>query len=43
VWFSTPEGEQVKDIRSGDQVDADPDAWLPPAEDLRPGLVRPGA
>jgi histidyl-tRNA synthetase len=43
VWFSTPEGEQVKDIRSGDQVDADANAWLPPAEDLRPGLVRPEA
>jgi histidyl-tRNA synthetase len=40
VWFSTPEGEQVKDIRSGDQVAADASAWLPPAEDLRPGLVR---
>ena len=33
VWFSSGE---VKDIRSGEQVPADPDAWLPPAEDLRP-------
>ncbi|MEA4943104.1 MAG: histidine--tRNA ligase [Propionicimonas sp.] len=33
VWFS---GNEVKDIRSGEQLPADPDAWLPPAEDLRP-------
>ena len=37
VWFSSGE---VKDIRSGEQVPADPDAWLPPAEDLRPTVVR---
>jgi histidyl-tRNA synthetase len=37
VWFSTGE---VKDIRSGEQVPADPDAWLPPAADLRPVVVR---
>ncbi len=36
VWFSSNE---VKDIRSGEQVPADPDAWLPPAEDLRPVVV----
>ena len=35
VWFSSGE---VKDIRSGDQLPADPDAWLPPAEDLRPAV-----
>ena len=41
VWF--PSGDpapgsvgQVKDIRSGEQVDADPQEWSPPAEDLRP-------
>lgn len=33
VWFSSNE---VKDIRSGDQVAADPQSWLPPGEDLRP-------
>ena len=33
VWFG--EGS-VKDIRSGDQSDADPDTWTPPASDLRP-------
>ncbi len=41
VWFpgAGAGGDQVKDIRSGEQVDADPSAWDPPAEDLRPGLV----
>ena len=32
---------QVKDIRSGDQVDADPDAWDPPATDLHQTIVTP--
>ena len=37
VWFTNPEGAtEVKDIRSGDQVAADPDRWEPPREDLRP-------
>jgi len=35
VWFSSGE---VKDIRTGEQVPADPDVWEPPAEDLRPGV-----
>lgn len=39
VWFATAEGHQVKDIRSGDQVVADPADWTPPAEDLRPTIV----
>jgi len=39
VWFSSGE---VKDIRSGDQVAADPDTWTPPDADLRPRVV-PGA
>ncbi len=44
VWFPAAEGDgQVKDIRSGDQVDADADAWAPPASDLRPGIVRSDA
>ena len=35
VWFpGTP--HEVKDIRSGDQVEADPDEWNPPIEDLAP-------
>ena len=33
VWFPPT---SVKDIRSGDQVDADPATWAPPAEDLIP-------
>ncbi len=37
VWFSSGE---VKDIRSGAQVAADPAAWLPPEADLRPCVVR---
>lgn len=31
---------QVKDIRSGEQVPASADAWAPPAEDLKPRVVR---
>ena len=30
------DGHEVKDIRSGEQVAADPDTWTPPAEDLHP-------
>ena len=40
VWFLQADGtHQVKDIRSGDQVDADPGSWLPPEKDLRPTEV----
>lgn len=39
VWFASGE---VKDIRTGEQVAADPDSWQPPAEDLRPGIVSAG-
>ncbi|MDQ3485522.1 MAG: histidine--tRNA ligase [Actinomycetota bacterium] len=41
VWFPATDGsgDQVKDIRSGDQVDADPVSWQPPAVDLRPHVV----
>lgn len=38
VWFSTDDGEQVKDIRSGEQVVADAAQWVPPASDLTPEL-----
>lgn len=35
VWFTHADGtHEVKDIRSGEQVSADPAAWAPPAEDL---------
>jgi histidyl-tRNA synthetase len=40
VWFPGGEGShQVKDIRSGDQVDVDVDTWMPPHDDLRPQVV----
>jgi histidyl-tRNA synthetase len=39
VWFpGTP--HEVKDIRSGEQVDADPATWMPPESDLRPQVIR---
>ncbi|WP_104103795.1 histidine--tRNA ligase [Arthrobacter sp. 08Y14] len=35
VWFTSEDGShEVKDIRSGEQVPADPQTWTPPAEDL---------
>ncbi|MFB9377847.1 histidine--tRNA ligase [Kineococcus gynurae] len=43
VWFAGAAedgGDQVRDIRSGEQVDADAHRWDPPAEDLRPRVVR---
>ncbi|MCA1982744.1 histidine--tRNA ligase [Nocardioides nematodiphilus] len=39
VWFATADGDQVKDIRSGDQVAADAATWQPAPEDLRPQIV----
>jgi histidyl-tRNA synthetase len=40
VWF--PEGasggDEVRDIRSGDQVPADPATWSPPPGDLHPSI-----
>jgi histidyl-tRNA synthetase len=48
VWF-TVRGEdgslahEVKDIRSGEQVSADPASWSPPAEDLRPVVRAAGS
>jgi histidyl-tRNA synthetase len=41
VWFPAADAgasDQVKDIRSGDQVDADAASWAPPEEDLRPRI-----
>ncbi|WP_406833230.1 histidine--tRNA ligase [Pedococcus sp. KACC 23699] len=50
VWFpgagdsngDVAEGsrDQVKDIRSGEQVDADAATWQPPANDLHPQILR---
>ncbi|CAM3215351.1 histidine--tRNA ligase [Nocardioides dubius] len=40
VWFAQADGtHQVKDIRSGEQVEADPATWTPPANDLRPTIA----
>jgi histidyl-tRNA synthetase len=43
VWFpraaGTAEEDTVKDIRSGEQVAADPASWRPPESDLRPQVV----
>jgi histidyl-tRNA synthetase len=37
VWFPGADGAgEVKDIRSGDQVPADPQTWMPPAQDVTP-------
>ncbi|MGC4773463.1 histidine--tRNA ligase [Micromonospora sp. DT44] len=41
VWFPGADGtpDEVKDIRSGEQVAADAQAWTPPAGDLKPAVV----
>ncbi len=41
VWFpgAGEDGDQVKDIRSGEQVDADAATWQCPAADLKAGVV----
>jgi histidyl-tRNA synthetase len=39
VWFAARDGHEVKDIRSGAQVPADPATWTPPDEDVRPHVV----
>ncbi|MGH3366191.1 MAG: ATP phosphoribosyltransferase regulatory subunit, partial [Nocardioidaceae bacterium] len=38
VWFPGAQHE-VKDIRSGEQVGADPASWTPPPSDIRPQVV----
>ncbi|MDT0201465.1 histidine--tRNA ligase [Nocardioides sp. AE5] len=40
VWFTDRDGgHQVKDIRTGEQVAADPDTWSPPETDLKPTVL----
>ncbi|MEV7431306.1 histidine--tRNA ligase [Nocardioides sp. NPDC092400] len=39
VWFTGDDGHQVKDIRTGEQVAADPATWTPPTSDHRPKVV----
>ncbi|MEV4489325.1 histidine--tRNA ligase [Micromonospora coxensis] len=36
VWFPGAEGDEVKDIRSGEQTAAAAGEWTPPREDLKP-------
>ncbi|MFC4786190.1 histidine--tRNA ligase [Nocardioides sp. MAHUQ-72] len=43
VWFVGDDGHEVKDIRTGEQVSADPATWSPPVEDLRPHVVSTGS
>ncbi|MDV3222311.1 histidine--tRNA ligase [Intrasporangium sp.] len=42
VWFpgAGDSGDEVKDIRTGEQVPASADSWVAPAEDLRPTVTR---
>jgi histidyl-tRNA synthetase len=41
VWFPQGEGaDEVRDIRSGEQVSADPASWAPPDDDLHPVVRR---
>lgn len=37
VWF--PSANEIKDIRTGEQVAADPDTWMPSDADLRPQVI----
>lgn len=41
VWFPGMEGEAdtVKDIRSGEQIEADASTWTPSAKDLNPRVI----
>ena len=40
VWFVQTDGShQVKDIRTGEQVDADPSTWTPPSNDLHQQVI----
>lgn len=41
VWFPSSEGHEVKDIRTGEQVAAEPDQWRPPLADVVPSVVVP--
>ena len=40
VWFPQPDGShEVRDLRSGEQVPADPTEWRPPDSALRPTVI----
>ena len=42
VWFPGEDGDEVRDIRSGEQVPAEAASWRPPAADLVPQLLTGG-
>ncbi len=44
VWFpgASEAGDEVKDIRSGEQLPAQAESWMPPAADLVPQVTRIG-
>jgi histidyl-tRNA synthetase len=45
VWFPAGEGRpehELRDLRSGAQGPADPESWMPPADDLHVGILRKG-
>ncbi len=39
VWFGQAPNSEVKDIRTGEQVPADAERWIPPEADLRPRVT----
>jgi len=39
VWFPGEVGDSIKDIRTGDQISADPATWTPPAQDRHPRVL----
>jgi histidyl-tRNA synthetase len=39
VWFGGTSGGEVKDIRTGEQVAADPTSWMPNPEDVKPRVL----
>jgi histidyl-tRNA synthetase len=39
VWFGGTVGGEVKDIRTGEQIAADPASWMPSAQDLKPRVL----
>ncbi len=41
VWFGAPPHSEIKDIRTGEQLPADPDRWEPDTADLRPTVSGP--
>ncbi|WFE39655.1 histidine--tRNA ligase [Micromonospora sp. WMMD998] len=43
VWFPGADGDEVKDIRSGEQVPAAAGEWTPPRADLKPLVAATGA